>query len=111
MEEYFERLEKIIEKHEREIDHLNSERRALRNEENNMSFNEFNREYQTIINYLENERNSLKEAQDALDSYRTNYNKAMVIIEDLKMLRQELEGASNSFEENNINADIRNYFR
>ena len=53
MDTYFERLEEIIKRHEQEIDHLNAERMALRREENNMSFDAFNREYQRIINYLE----------------------------------------------------------
>ena len=37
MDTYFARLEEIIKKHEQEIDHLNNERSALRQEEKNMS--------------------------------------------------------------------------
>ncbi len=107
MDTYFERLEQIIERHEKEIDHLNSERVALRNEENNMSFNQFSREYQNIIDHLENETRSLRQAQNTLDSYRSNYSKALVLVDDLKSLRDELNAASNGLEEDNLNADIR----
>ena len=72
MDTYFERLEEIVKRHEDEVNHLNEEREALRNEQNNMPIEEFNNEYQRLIFHLENETNSLNEARNTLQTYRTN---------------------------------------
>ncbi len=106
MNTYFERLEEIIKRHEQEIDHLNAERNALRQEERNMPLEEFNREYQKIINYLENETRSLNEAQTTLESYHYNYDKSEGLIRDLRVLRDELTSARDDKDEDDINEEI-----
>ena len=106
MDSYFERLEEIIKRHEQEIDHLNNERNALRQEENNMPIDEFNREYQNIINYLENETRSLNEAQTTLETYHYNYDKASDLIKDLRVLRDDLKSARDKQDEDDINEEI-----
>ena len=106
MDTYFARLEEIIKKHEQEIDHLNNERSALRQEEKNMSFEQFNREYQNLINHLENETRSLTEAQNTLESYYRNYDLSNSLINDLRSLRDELSSARDSQDEAEINEEI-----
>ena len=106
MDTYFERLEEIIKRHEQEIDHLNAERMALRREENNMSFDAFNREYQRIINYLENESRSLNEAQNTLENYHFHYDKAQKLIIDLRNLQKDKELARDIHDENEIKEEI-----
>ena len=106
MNTYFERLEEIVRRHEQEIDHLKAERLALRQEESNMSFDNFNREYQRIIYYLENETRSLNDAQNTLDNYHFNYDKAESLINDLRNLRKELDTATSRQDENAIQEEI-----
>lgn len=106
MDTYFERLEEIVKRHEQEIDHLNAERNALRQEERNMPVEEFNREYQRIVNYLESETRSLNEAQATLESYHYNYDKSESLINDLRNLRGELSSARDKQDEDEINEEI-----
>ena len=106
MDTYFERLEEIVKRHEDEVNHLNEEREALRNEQNNMPIEEFNNEYQRLIFHLENETNSLNEARNTLQTYRTNYEKSFSLIRDLRSLRDELANRRDSQDEKDITEEI-----
>ncbi len=106
MDTYFARLEEIVKRHEEEVNHLNSERDSLRNEKNNMPLESFNREYQRINFYLDNENKALEEARNTLQSYRYNYDKAYNLINDLRTLREELRNSRDDQDEKAINEEI-----
>lgn len=106
MEKFLEELQTAIANHQEEIDHLQNEREALRQEENNMSFNEYNREYQNIINHLEKERQALEEAENTLQAYRDNYDLANSSIKDLRNLRDLLKTTTDEQERSEIIEEI-----
>ncbi len=106
MESYLEELENELRDHQREITHLQEEREALRQEQNNMSFNAYNREYQNIINHLETETTAAEELQQRISSYRENYTLANNSIADLRNLRSLLSTTTDSNERAEINEEI-----
>ena len=64
-----EEIRRLVEQHQREIDHLNDERRQLEENRNTMSEEEYNRELENINTHLTREQESLQENEELNRNY------------------------------------------
>lgn len=64
-----EEIRRLVEQHQREIDHLNDERRQLEENRNTMSEEEYNRELENINTHLTREQESLQQNEELNRNY------------------------------------------
>ncbi len=64
-----EEIRRLVEQHQREIDHLNDERRQLEENRNTMSEEEYNRELETINTHLTREQEGLQQNEELNRNY------------------------------------------